>query len=845
MTGEHNNGWDHRVERMRRRLELLERVQVVPDGDREALIQAIDDPALKAEIVTAMKEQGEGLPVLVSFDDPPKPPPIATATGSSDGDDDDQRMPSPLGKGDRIGRYAMLDDGQGGLASVVHRAEDEATGNTVAFKLLRPMATSLDRHQFEKQRLILEAIDHPQIPTAIDHGQVASGPARGLPFVVMPWIEGEQFRVWAKKKSWREVVRLLADVLDIAGAAHSAKVVHRDLTPSNILVRDERKAGGQLRAWVVDFGISRLTGGPLSGMTPATSNTRGGAGTTWYMAPEQFVGGGRIGPTTDLYAAGCVLYEALTGTKPHAADPKHDTAFDIARRRAQGPPQMPAGMDAQIASILRLVLAANPDERGYANAAELATDLRRAADGLPILKRPPGPARRASLWVRRNPALAMLTAVLTIVLVGAYIAGAIQAGRIADARDEAQLAQAAAERRFESLRGFTSFVLESHDGALRRYPELIEARRELTEQAALAMAAIDAHGPATLEQALHQAKLWLLLSEIGLNIYGRSLWSAEQAHEAAARAIELMEPWKDSGDPRVQSVRARALLRANRDRLVPRLERVARNESVADKLERVYRQSPDLPEAVIAYAEAVMRVGLGHAWHENGHVRATEALRKAVELAEEAMALAPHSQRVLGTRAFILNQLGGQLRQGDAADRQEALGVLMLAVSAYDAMAILEDSYLDAQGAGARSNLAGLLMNRGDTVVGLLHYADAIARADTVQQRDPAFDRARRAAVLARYWAAHDLLQLLSAPHRAPFVGRPILDAMLADLACHLADDTLRLQLQREDHLRATGDERTLRDEAHYLATAWAQRQRAYAMRTLLRGEPRYKWTPP
>ncbi|MFI4917699.1 MAG: serine/threonine protein kinase [Phycisphaerales bacterium JB060] len=839
MASKHGNQWDRRVARMKRRLELLELLEHAPADEREAIIEAIDDPDLRSEVVQAMEEDGDSLPVLVQFEDPPALSQAVTMNGT-DGYDAD-RTPSPLRKGDRVGRYTMVDDGRGGQASVVHQAEDEATGKSVAFKLLRPSASVQDRRQFERQRVILEATDHPQISAAIDHGVVDHGPARGMPYVVVPWIEGQHFDDWAIGRSWREVARVLADALDALDVAHTVRVIHRDLKPENLLVASDEH--GRPKPYVIDFGIARLSGGPLAAVASSRTTTHEIKGSKPTMAPEQLSGDREIDRRADLYAAGCMLYKVLTQAPPHMknGDPG---LLELARRRAAGPPAMPRMLDAQIRRLLRVALAEARRDR-YQTAREMAEDLRRAAANLPLKRSPPGLGRRASMWVRRNPALATLAAALTIVLVAAYVIGAIQAGRIVEARDEAELVRAAADRRFESLQGFTSFVLESHDEALRQYPELIHARRDLTEQAALALAAVDAEGPSTIEQALHQAELWLLLSEIGLNRHSRSLWSAGLAHTAAVRALELMEAREGIGDPRVPSVRARALLRAKTGRLVPRLDRVAHFQEVVGALEPVYEQATDAPEVIIAYAEAVLHLGLGHAWHDGGHERAVAELRRALRLAEEARTLAPNSQRVLAIRAFILNHLGGQLRKGDAADQREAVGVLTQAVEAYDALASHRDTYLDGQAAGTRSTLAGLLMRRGHTLHGIQLYAEAIEAADLVLARDESSDRARRAAALTRYWAASDLLDTVTGIGLPSTIGPPLPDALLLHIACRLADETFELQLDREAHLRRIGDTLTLRDEARYLGTISGLRKRAHATRAILDGNPWPGWTSP
>jgi serine/threonine-protein kinase len=166
-----------------------------------------------------------------------------------------------------------------------------------------------------------------------------------------------------------EAARLASQVAEALGAAHERGIVHRDVKPQNVLIDD---AGD---AKVADFGIA------LAASTSTTSGTNRVFGTASYMSPEQAMGE-RVGPRSDLYSLGVVLYEMLTGTVPFAAEGPLATAMKHVTQQPLPPrkrnPSVPGGMDALVMGLL----AKKPEDR-YGSAAELAEDLRRTREGLP------------------------------------------------------------------------------------------------------------------------------------------------------------------------------------------------------------------------------------------------------------------------------------------------------------------------------------------------------------------------------------------------------------------------------------------------------------------------------
>ncbi len=202
------------------------------------------------------------------------------------------------------GKYDVLRElGRGGMATV-YLASDAKHGREVAIKVLLPeLAATLGAERFEREIRLAAKLQHPHILGLFD-----SGIADGLLFYVMPFVKGESLRDRIDREGMlpiEDAIQIVLEVNDALGHAHAQGVVHRDIKPENIML-----SGGH--ALVADFGIARaISEGGASKLT-ATGMSMG---TPYYMAPEQ-ASGETVGPTADLYALGCVLYEMLAGEPP-------------------------------------------------------------------------------------------------------------------------------------------------------------------------------------------------------------------------------------------------------------------------------------------------------------------------------------------------------------------------------------------------------------------------------------------------------------------------------------------------------------------------------------------------
>ena len=202
-------------------------------------------------------------------------------------------------------RYTLTSElGRGGMATV-HRAHDARHGRDVAVKVMLPsVAESLGPERFLREIETAARLQHPHIVPVFDSGNV-----EGQLFFVMPLIEGESLRAKLQREGRldiEEAVRIVREVADALEYAHSEGVVHRDLKPENILM-------SRGHALLADFGIARA-----SKARDDVALTQAGVslGTPAYMSPELAAGETNVGPASDVYALGCILFELLTGQPP-------------------------------------------------------------------------------------------------------------------------------------------------------------------------------------------------------------------------------------------------------------------------------------------------------------------------------------------------------------------------------------------------------------------------------------------------------------------------------------------------------------------------------------------------
>jgi hypothetical protein len=313
--------------------------------------------------------------------------------------------------------------GSGGMG-VVWAGRDYLMQRAVALKRLSPThhdSTGVKR--LLQEATVLAALSHPNIVSVYELITEQRRPA-----LVMELVDGMNLAQWQQGKPVAPL--LAAEIsLTIAQALHHAHchgIIHRDIKPSNVLLATHdhkslpRGDSGNLLIKLSDFGLAHVLEGPmltLSGQTP---------GTPCYMAPEQISSDSPVDARSDVYGAGVVLYELLTGLPPFIA---RDAASVLTMIRAQDPVP-PRRLQPQVSSDLETIclkcLARTPGDR-YATAEALAADLRALMQQRPIQARPLSTMARALRWAARNRRLAALLITTTMTLVATLIASVVVA----------------------------------------------------------------------------------------------------------------------------------------------------------------------------------------------------------------------------------------------------------------------------------------------------------------------------------------------------------------------------------------------------------------------------------
>ena len=394
----------------------------------------------------------------------------------AEGEGEDERA------GQTIGHYRVIREiGRGGMGAVYlgERADGEFQQQVALKVVRRSFADSELARRFRRERQILASLNHPNIARLLDGG-VSAG---GEPYIVMEYVEGARIDDYcdAKNLSTAGRLRLFLGVCRGVSYAHQHLVVHRDIKPSNILVT----ADGTPK--LLDFGIAKLLDPEQAGDEHTRTEMR--AFTPDYASPEQ-VGGGQITTASDVYSLGVLLRDLLAGSRLSAdarkahggwrsetpgpktiatnvpAEPEGDN------RNAQGVVRKFAG--AELENIIAMATHEDPARR-YASSAQLAEDVQRYQDGMPVRARKDSFTYRASKYARRNKVGVAAAAIVLLTLVGGIIATVWQARR-------AEANQARAEKRFGDVRGLSNALLNDIAPKIERLEGSTEARQSLVAQ---------------------------------------------------------------------------------------------------------------------------------------------------------------------------------------------------------------------------------------------------------------------------------------------------------------------------------------------------------------------------
>jgi serine/threonine protein kinase len=328
----------------------------------------------------------------------------------------------PANRPIQVAGYQVLEElGRGGMG-VVYKARQIGLNRLVALKMILSgdHASRDDLERFRAEAEVIARLQHPNIVQVYeinDH--------EGRPFFSMEYVDGGSLaeRIRDQPQPPREAASLLRMLASAVHAAHQAGIVHRDLKPANILlacggreppVAAETGGSRPLLALpkITDFGLAKR-------LEAGKGKTRSGdiLGTPNYMAPEQALGRiSLIGPATDIYALGAILYELLTGRPPFGKESLLETLEQVRAEEPVAPSRYSAQLPRDLEIICLKCLRKQPKDR-YGSAEELADDLGRFLAGEPILARPISTRERLVLWIKRHP-LRTASALAVLVLAG-------------------------------------------------------------------------------------------------------------------------------------------------------------------------------------------------------------------------------------------------------------------------------------------------------------------------------------------------------------------------------------------------------------------------------------------
>jgi Tol biopolymer transport system component/serine/threonine protein kinase len=382
-------------ERWKQIKEILDVSLRLPLEEREEYLTRVceADAELRQEVeslIEAHEEAGD------LFDEPPPMP----------------ERPDPL-LGARLGPYRIVEHiGSGGMGTV-YRAmrDDEAFTREVAIKVVR-RGLNLDQvvRHFRRERQIMATLEHANIASLLDGGTTADG----LPYFVMEFIRGKPIDTYCDEQALdiRGRLRLFQTVCSAVDFAHQRGVVHRDIKPGNILVT----SSGMPK--LLDFGIAKILNPEMVPSAREATITLGAVMTPEYASPEQF-SSSPISETSDVYSLGVLLYELLSGQRPHSQTtgfrPPTDDRDPEPPSRVSGRRELSGDLD----NIVLMAMRREP-ERRYQSAGIFEDDIRRYLEGLPVSARRDTLSYRTSKFLRRQK-VAVISVAVALALTGSLL----------------------------------------------------------------------------------------------------------------------------------------------------------------------------------------------------------------------------------------------------------------------------------------------------------------------------------------------------------------------------------------------------------------------------------------
>jgi tRNA A-37 threonylcarbamoyl transferase component Bud32 len=439
------------TERWRQIESIFEAISQAPLGKRAALL----DEACGGDL--ELRQEMESLLACDSDDEAFLSTPVEGAAEQV------ARSQIAANIGKRIGAWRITGViGKGGMGAVYRAVRDDGQyDKEAALKLLRHgLDSETDLRRFRRERQILARLEHPNIARLLDGGTSDEG----LPYLVMEYVDGIPITDYCRQGlSIHDRLRLFRRICSAVQYAHQSLVVHRDLKPANILVTSDGTPK------LLDFGIAKLLNPETeSGDIPTFT-------TAWlltpdYASPEQILGKS-ITVSSDIYSLGAILFELLTGRRPH--DVKGRSAGEIERTICEqeiARPSTIAGSRHLRGDLDNILLMAMRKEAGrrYSSVEQFSEDIRRHLEGLPVLARKDTALYRTGKFLRRNRWPIAVGAVAAAALIVTTAIAVFQARR--------------AQQQFTVARDLATTMLIDVNEKVRMLPGSVEARSTMVKK---------------------------------------------------------------------------------------------------------------------------------------------------------------------------------------------------------------------------------------------------------------------------------------------------------------------------------------------------------------------------
>lgn len=324
--------------------------------------------------------------------------------------DEREQFPAPPQRLRYIGEYELLEEIAHGGMGVVYKARQTSLKRVVALKMILAghLARPEDIVRFQQEARMAARLKHPHIVPVHEVGEF-----EGHHYFTMDLVEGRSLAEELREETLaaRKTAQIVQSLAQAVHYAHENNILHRDLKPANVIL-DARD-----QPHITDFGLAKITERETDETGEQLTATGQVLGTASYMSPEQASGKHNlVGPASDIYSLGAVLYACLTGRGPHLGDSAYETLQQVIDHEPLSPRLLNPGVPKDLETICFKCLRKEPHKR-YGTADELAEDLARFIEGKPVKARPVGRITRICRLAKRNRGVAASLSLFIIALI--------------------------------------------------------------------------------------------------------------------------------------------------------------------------------------------------------------------------------------------------------------------------------------------------------------------------------------------------------------------------------------------------------------------------------------------